>query len=75
MLFNNLDETKKPFPLLSNTLSLKVIPREIAEEVYKEYQLKFGDTQSLETIERRGGFSPEEVIWFLYDKIQRLKIK
>lgn len=42
-----------------------VIPWWLAEEVYKGYVLALGQIQSLERIAERGGFSRDEVLWYL----------
>lgn len=50
----------------------KNIPIEIAEEAYLEYAAQFGNDQSLERLNHRGGFSALEIVLLLFDRIKRL---
>ncbi len=42
-----------------------VIPWWLAEEVYRGFVLAHGPVQSLERIAERGGFSRDDVLWYL----------
>lgn len=41
------------------------IPWWLAEEVYRGYVLAHGQIQTLDRIAERGGFSRDEVLWYL----------
>lgn len=47
------------------------IPYRIAEEAYKEYEILFGNSQDLATLNRRGGFGDLELIYLLYRRARR----
>lgn len=49
------------------------IPWWLAEEAYKVYSKKFGNTQSLERLAERGGFGRKELLWLLSE--QGIKMK
>lgn len=71
----NLDQLEKRFPIqaLDSMVRQRITVKwNYAEEAYKEYSDKFGTTQSLERLAERGGFSVEEIVWLLFDRIQRL---
>lgn len=44
------------------------IPWRIAEKAYEIYSKRYGNSQSLDTIARRGGFSVLEIIMLLSDE-------
>jgi hypothetical protein len=46
---------------------------ELVEEAYKEYCHMFGNSQTLERLQERGGFDIVELATFLYMRIKRLE--
>jgi hypothetical protein len=46
---------------------------ELVEEAYKEYCQMFGNSQTLERLQERGGFDIVELATFLYMRIRRLE--
>jgi hypothetical protein len=46
---------------------------ELVEEAYKEYCQMFGNSQTLERLQERGGFDIVELATFLYMRIKRLE--
>lgn len=48
---------------------------EIAQEAYKEYQANFGNDQTFERLQDRGGFGIDEICMLLYARIKRLESK
>ncbi len=65
--------TEKRFPVQQTHMA--DIPKEWAEEAYKEYSAQFGTQQSLERLGERAGFSWGELVMLLYQRIQRLEAK
>jgi hypothetical protein len=51
------------------------VPRELAEEAYKEYAAQYGISQTLDRLCERGGFSTTELMGLLFDRIKRLEGK
>lgn len=49
------------------------LPLAIVQEAYKEYSDQYGDGQSLERLNERGGFGSAEVAILLYERIKRLE--
>jgi hypothetical protein len=47
----------------------------LVEEAYKEYCQMFGNSQTLERLQERGGFDIVELAIFLYMRIKRLEDK
>lgn len=79
-MVNSKDDDNRPFPIQGGTYwdrktkdwcrpigrySPCVIPWWLAEEVYKIYAKKFGTGQSLERLAERGGFTREEMLYYL----------
>lgn len=65
-------------PIRTCTLSLGhdkdvTVPREVAEEAYKEYAAQFGTSQSLDRLNERGGFGVSEIAILLFERIKRLE--
>ncbi len=71
-----MDDDTRPFPIQRSPgyrdgdgkiirPAPSVIPWWLAEEVYRGYVLSHGQIQSLERIAERGGFSRDEVLWYL----------
>ncbi|MGO2336496.1 hypothetical protein [Providencia sp.] len=52
---------------------LKEIDIEIAREVYKAYERKYGSSQSFEQIIKRSGFCWAEIAYHLYEQVQHLE--
>ena len=50
-----------------------LIPRDVAEEAYKEYADQYGNSQSFERLCERGGFGIDELAILLFDRIKRLE--
>ena len=66
---NDLDDTR-PFRIQGELRShgggkACTIPWWLAEEVYAEYSKRYGTSQSLETLNSRGGFGRGEVLTLL----------
>lgn len=49
------------------------IPYVVAEEAWKEYRDQGHGDQSLQRLNERGGFSAEEIMLNLYERIRRLQ--
>jgi len=65
-----MEDDNRPFPIQGEWDRRKkakpcTIPWWLAEEVYKVYSSKFGTSQSLEGLAKRGGFGRGEVLWLL----------
>lgn len=71
-----MDDDTRPFPIQRSSgyrddngkiirPAPSVIPWWLAEEVYQGYIKAHGEVQSLECIAERGGFSRDDVLWFL----------
>lgn len=60
-------------PMQASLKPKRAIATEIAKEAYKEYAEQFGADQSFERLHQRGGFGDIEIIWLLYNRIQRLE--
>ena len=58
------------FPLQNRD---KNLPKEVAEEAYKEYADQFGRSQSLDRLGERGGFGSAEIAILLFERIKRLE--
>ena len=67
------DYDNRPFPIQGNYFDKTTqtrnwpcsIPWWLAEEAYKYYSSKFGNTQTLERLAERGGFGRKELLMFL----------
>lgn len=63
-----MSDDNKPFPVQGGYACKhkpSTIPWWLAEEVYKVYVSKYGDSQSLECLARRGGFGRKEILMLL----------
>lgn len=49
------------------------VARKYAEAAYVEYEHRYGNEQSLDRLHERGGFSVEEIMGLLCDRITRLE--
>jgi hypothetical protein len=49
------------------------VPREVAEEAYKEYAEQYGSSQTLDRLGERGGFGASEIAILLFERIKRLE--
>lgn len=52
--------------------AMRLVPEVIAKEAYKEYADQGHGSQSFERLHQRGGFTPEEIITLLYERIRRM---
>ena len=71
---DHVDQPERRFPIQALDLMARhriAVKWKYAEEAYKEYSAKFGAAQTLERLAERGGFSVEEIVWLLFDRIQR----
>jgi len=60
-------------PIAPMQPSRRTIPHVIAEEAWKEYRDQGHGSQSLQRLNERGGFSAEEIITLLYERIRRIQ--
>lgn len=68
--------TDKKFPIQPDyDEKFREVDWKIAEVAYKEYKAQYGNSQSLERIVERGGFSINELVNLLYDGIVRITKK
>lgn len=66
-VLNSLVSENEQFPIMADPGVHKssTIPMWVAEVVYGHYVAKYGNSQSLERIGERGGFSREEITYLL----------
>ncbi len=69
------EEDQKPFPIQGGSLirgkgwtKVSYIPWWLAKVAYEEYQRRYPNLQSLETLTERGGFGREELLDLLKGK-------
>lgn len=65
--------TERPIDTAPIQNDVKDIPLEISHEAYKEYKEQFGNEQTLERLNHRGGFGTGELAQLLFDRIKRLE--